>query len=128
MPTQQFRVDFTPPQGSVPSAISVLVGYRSDHVSLPGSGGAATGRVKNRPDMTSQLVNDLNYAVRVLIQAQSGAVIPSGQVFTVDFDSCDGAPLVGPSDFGCTIESCGSSFGPIDGCSCIVRAAAAAGQ
>ena len=98
----------------------MLVGYRSDRVSLPGSGGAAAARIKNRADMTSQLVNDLNYAVRVLIQAQSGAVIPGGQIFTVDFDSCDGAAPVSPSDFECIVESCGSSFGPIDGCTCVV--------
>jgi len=119
-PIQTFRVDFAAPQGSTASAVSALVGYRSDRVSLPGSGSGAASRVKMRPSGTSQLVNDLNYAVRVLIQAQAGGSIPNGKLFTIDFDSCQGAAPVTPADFACTIESCGSSFGPIDGCSCTV--------
>ncbi len=116
-PIQTFRVNFSAPAGSAPSNVSALVGYRSDRVSLPSS---ASSRVKNRPAGTSQLVTDLNYAVRVLISASSGNVIPSGRLFTVDFDSCHGAMSVTPADFACQIESCGSSFGPIDGCACTV--------
>lgn len=119
-PIQTFRVNFQAPLGSAPSAVSALVAYRSNRVSLPGTGGAATSRVKNRPSQTSQLVNDLNYAVRVLIQGQAGVTIPSGRLFTVDFDSCQGAASVSASDFACTLESCGSSSGPIDGCTCTV--------
>ena len=120
-PIQTFRIDFQAPAGSAPSALAALVGYRSNRVSLPGSGSGAASRVKGRPSGTSQLVNDLNYAVRVLIQAQAGATIPNGKLFTVDFDSCQGAMPVTPADFGCQIESCGNSFGPIDGCTCTVR-------
>jgi hypothetical protein len=116
-PIQTFRVNFSAPAGSAPSNISALVGYRSDRVSLPASAGP---RIKNRPTGTSQLVSDLNYAVRVLISAQSGGVIPNGRLFTVDFDSCHGAMSVTPADFGCQIESCGSSFGPIEDCACTV--------
>ena len=119
-PIQTFRINFQAPEGSAPSAVSALVGYRSDRVSLPGSGGSPSSRVKNRPTGTSQLVNDLNYAVRVLIQGQSGVTIPDGRLFTIDFDSCQGAMSVTPADFGCQVESCGSSFGPIAGCSCVV--------
>jgi hypothetical protein len=46
--------------------------------------------------------------------------IPSGQLFTIDFDSCDGAAPVNPSDFGCIVESCGSSFRPVDECTGVV--------
>jgi hypothetical protein len=67
------------------------------------------------------LVNDLNYAVRVVVNAQAGITIPNGRLFTVDFDTCQGTAAVAPADFACTIESCGSSFGPIEGCSCTVR-------
>jgi hypothetical protein len=116
---QQFRIDFTTPPGTAPENVSTLVGYLSDRVSLPATG--ATSRVKNRPPNTSQLVNNLGYAVRVLISAQAGASISDGQLYTVNFDSCAGAQPVTPADFGCTVESCGSSFGPIDGCTCVVR-------
>jgi len=109
--------------GSVVTATSALVGYRSNRVSLPGSGASPGSRVKNRPTGTSQLVNDLNYAVRVVIQASSGNSIPDGRLFTVDFDSCQGQAAVTPADFGCQIETCGSSFGSISGCTCTVTTA-----
>jgi hypothetical protein len=118
-PIQTLRIDFQAPSGSSASATAVLVGYRSDRVSLPGSGSMAGSRVKMRPAGTSQLVNDLNYAVRVVVQANSGT-IPDGKLFTIDFDTCQGASPVTPADFGCSVESCGSSFGPIDGCTCAV--------
>jgi cysteine-rich repeat protein len=119
MPTQQFRVDFSAPAGAVPANISVLIGYRSDHVSLPAVG--LGPRFKNRAANTSDLFNNLSYAVRAVVSEAAGGVLPDGQLFTVDFDTCAGGALVGPSDFGCTVESCGSSFGPIDGCTCVVR-------
>jgi cysteine-rich repeat protein len=120
MPMQQFGVDFTAPAGSSPSAVAVLIGYQSDRVSLPGTGSAAGSRITGRPSGTSQLVNDLDYAVRVTIVGSPGESIPTGQLIVVDFDSCTGAPAVSPADFGCIIQSCGSSFGPIDGCMCTV--------
>jgi len=123
VPLQTFRINFTAPSGSLPTVVSSLVGYRSNRVSLPGSGSAPNARVKNRPPSTSQLTNDLNYAVRVLIQATAGASIPTGRLYTVDFDTCSGANPVTPADFGCQIESCGSTGGPIDGCSCVVTTA-----
>jgi hypothetical protein len=117
-PLQTFKIDFQAPIGSLPSVVSALVGYRSDHVSLPNTGTGS--RVKMRPTGTSQLVNDLNYALRVLINAQAGGSVPSGKLFTVDFDYCQGQPAVTPADFGCQVESCGSSAGPIEGCRVVV--------
>ena len=123
MPIQTFRINFTAPLGSTATAVSSLVGYRSNRVSLPGSGSGPGTRVKNRPPGTAQLVNDLNYAVRVVIQANVGATVPNGRLYTIDFDTCSGTMPVTPADFGCQIESCGSSNGPIDGCTCVVTTA-----
>jgi hypothetical protein len=123
MPIQTFRINFNAPPGSIATAVSSLVGYRSNRVSLPGSGSAPGSRVKNRPTGTSQLVNDLNYAVRVVLQAQTGFTIPSGRLYTIDFDTCSGAMPVTPADFGCQVESCGSSNGPIADCTCVVTTA-----
>ena len=117
-PIQTFKVVFEAPVGTLPSVSSVLVGYRSNRVSLPNTGTGA--RVKLRPMSTSQLVNDLNYALRVVINASAGSSIPSGRLFTIDFDSCSGQAAVTPADFGCQVESCGSSAGPIVGCTCSV--------
>jgi hypothetical protein len=123
VPLQTFRINFTAPLGTLPTVASSLVGYRSNRVSLPGSGSTPAARVKNRPTGTSQLVNDLNYAVRVLIQANAGATIPNGRLYTIDFDTCMGASPVTPADFACQIESCAGAGGPIDGCSCVVTTA-----
>jgi hypothetical protein len=117
-PIQTFRVNFIAPLGTSPSVAGVLVGYRSNRVSLPNTGTSA--RVKLRPTGTSQLVKDLDYAVRVVLNASAGSSIATGRIFTVDFDSCQGQAAVTPADFGCQIESCGSSTGPIDGCTCTV--------
>ena len=122
VPLQEFAVQLQVPAGSNASAVSVLIGYRSNLVGLPSPAGP---RVKNRPSGTSQLVNNLGYALRVLINAQAGSTIPDGPLFTVDFDSCQGSEPATPADFGCTVESCGSSFGPIDGCTCSVGPGAA---
>jgi len=128
-PMQQFRVDFQAPLGTSPSAVSTLVGFRSNRVSLPASAGS---RVTNRPSGTSQLVNNLESptppatpipALRVLIQGNSGTLIQNGRLFLVNFDTCSGAMAVTPADFGCQVESCGSSFGPIAGCTCVVTMA-----
>ena len=122
-PIQTFKVNFSAPVGSAPSAVSALVGYRSNRVSLPGSGSGPSARIKLRPSGTSQLVNDLNYAVRVLIQGNGGVTIADGRLFTIDFDSCQGTMPVTPADFGCQIESCGNSFGTIADCTCTVTTA-----
>jgi len=117
---QQFKVNFQVPAGALPANVTAKVGYRSNRVSLPGTAGSPSSRIKNRPPRTSQLVNDMDYAVTVLISGQSGTVVPSGRLFTIDFDSCKGAPLVTPADFGCTIVGCGNSSGLIDDCTCNV--------
>jgi cysteine-rich repeat protein len=117
MPTQEFGVDLNAPLGSNPSTVLIVIGYKSDRVSLPS---AATSRVKNRPPGTSQLVNNLGYGVKVLLSAQAGNTVPNGQVFTIDFDSCAGTDPVTPAYFGCTVASCASSSGPIDGCVCSI--------
>ena len=121
-PTQTFSVELQEPLGSYPTSVLVVVGYRSDRVALPASGAAT--RIKNRPPGSSVLVNVVGYGVDVVLLDNP---LPSGQLFTIDFDSCDGAPLVSSADFGCQVASCGSSEGPIEGCTCVVRAFATAG-
>ena len=138
-----FFVTFTPPLGENASSVTALVGYRSSVVSIPGkgtgsckggsndgkarSGGAdCTGgqclqpksRVKNTPPASFIGANDLDYALRVVVTRSSQ--IAAGRLFSVDFDTCQGGPAATLADFGCTVEGCASSFGPIDGCTCTV--------
>jgi hypothetical protein len=120
MPIQTFRIDLAVDSERTPSAVTILLGYRSSLVSLPGSGNATTvrQRVKNTPSNAIVQVNDLDYALRVVLSRGSGIAV--GRLFTVDFDSCTSAAAARIGDFGCTIEGCGGGSGPIEGCSCAV--------
>ena len=44
----------------------------------------------------------------------------AGRLFTVDFDGCTGAATPVVSDLFCTVLDCGSSFGSVNGCTCVV--------
>ena len=113
-PTRTFQVNFTPPAGQDVSAVTVLVGYRSDLVSLPGSGASSnlTARFQNKPSGSVLAPFDLDYAVRVVMQRT--ALFSAGRLFTVDFDSCQGAAAPTASDFGCA-----NTFGSVEGCTAL---------
>lgn len=138
-----FNVLFAPPLGENASSVTALVGYRSNVVSLPGKGtGSCVGgsndgkactsgvdcpnglcqqpraRIKNTQSGSIVGVNDLDYAVRV-VATRSSPIAP-GRIFSVDFDTCQGAAAPTAADFGCAVSGCASSFGPIDGCTCTV--------
>jgi hypothetical protein len=119
-PLQQLRVDLGAPAGRTVTAATVLVGYKSNIVSLPGTGSASTvrQRVKNTPSNSIVQVNDLDYALRIVVGRGIG--IPAGRLATIDFDSCQGAAAATPADFGCTVEGCGDGSGPIPGCTCTI--------
>jgi len=116
-----FAVQFDGPAGTTPLTSTVLLGYRSNRVSIPGTGGATT--VRQRVTFPSPLpntigVNDLDYALRVVVGRTAG--IADGLLFTVKFDRCTGAPAVTVADFGCNVEACAGGGGPIVGCTCHV--------
>ena len=115
-------MNFTPPLGQDVSAATVLVGYRSDLVSLPGSGASTdlTARFKNKPSGAILAPFDLDYAVRVVMQRT--ALFSAGRLFTVDFDSCQGASTPAAADFGCAVTGCANTFGKVEGCTCTVGA------
>ncbi|HVM96125.1 MAG TPA: hypothetical protein VMT89_07035, partial [Candidatus Acidoferrales bacterium] len=84
------------------SGVTVQVGYRSDLVSLPGTGAASSvsSRVKNRPQNSIFAVNDLDYALRVV--ASRAGSFADGRLFTVAFDDCFGGAAPQLDDFSCT--------------------------
>lgn len=118
-PPRTFRVDYAPPPGQPVTAIKVRVAYRSNLMSLPGVGPTPATRVKNRPSNTTTIVNDLNYAVEVTMSRSAG--LAEGRLFTVDFDGCSGAATPAVTDLFCSVLDCGSSFGSVEGCTCLVR-------
>jgi len=117
-PVRTFAVNYAVPSGPMVTGVTVLMGYRSDRVSLPGSGTGPAARVKNKPANAIAAINDLNYAIRVVLSRS--VAFPPGRLFTVDFDSCQGATAPTAADFGCTVEGCSNSNGNIQGCTCTV--------
>jgi hypothetical protein len=119
--TLTFQITFQGPVGTSPITATTLLGYRSNRVSLPGTAQATT--VRQRVTFPSPLpnsigINDLDYAVRVVVGRTSG--IGNGLLYSVKFDTCQGAAAVSAADFGCTVEGCAGGGGPITGCTCAV--------
>lgn len=119
--TARFNINFNPPQGRTVSAVTVLLAYRSDRLSLPGSGSEVSvrRRVLVPPPLPQTLaVNDLDYAVRIVMTRTEPL---RGVIFTVEFDQCSGAPAPEFADLACIIEGCAESSGPLRGCSCAIE-------
>jgi cysteine-rich repeat protein len=108
-------VNFAAPAGVDLTAIQVLVGYPEDKIRIPGSANQA--QVLNRIFVTDPVAalsaNDLNYAVRLLVNTDGSTAITGGpSLLTVDFDTCIGAPAVTDGDFACVVQAT-SAFGPV---------------
>jgi hypothetical protein len=119
-PVRTVKVNLTIPPDETVSGLTLLVGYKSGTVSLPGTGAASTvgSRIKNKPSNIIFAFNDLDYALRTVLSRSAG--FSSGQLYTIDFDSCQGAAAVTIENFGCTVEGCSNTFGTVTGCSCSV--------
>jgi hypothetical protein len=113
-------VNFSLPADQTATATTVLIGYRTTLVSLPGSGAAGSvgTRIKNKPANTSLSYNDLDYALRVQMTRASG--FTPGKLFTISFDAIEGTSNPAPTDFSCTVEVCENGTEDIAGCACAV--------
>ena len=92
-------------------AVTVLLAYRRGVLSLPGekSAPAVKARVKARPAGAQVFVNDLGYALRVVVSSNEG--LPAGPLLDVDLDTCAGAPAAQVADLSCRVESCAQGGG-----------------
>lgn len=111
-----FQVNLDAPE--TVTSVTTLVGYKSNVVMIPGSGIVASvqGRIQMRQSGATYIGNDLDYALRTVVNKSSGLAL--GKLNTILFDRCTGAPVPTAADFGCTIEGCSGEFGLIDGCTC----------
>jgi hypothetical protein len=119
-PTQAYIVDLVQPTGFQPTTATVLVGYDSTKLSLPGTGTATTVRqrvVAGPPVPQAFTPNDKDYAVQVLISRNT----PLAQLFTATFDRCGSAAAPTLADVSCTVLSCAQGGGGVTGCTCTVR-------
>ncbi len=116
------QVNFANPPGDSATSVTVLIGYQSDLVSIPGTGLAGTvgARVIMRQSGSTVVANDLNYALRTIVNRNAGLL--NGKLYQILFDRCTSAPVPVPADFACTVEGCAGQFGTIEGCTCSVVA------
>lgn len=108
-------VNFTPPAGVDLAGIQVLVGYPDDLVKIPGSGNSiqVLNRVTATDGSAALAVNDLNYAIRLLVNTDgSVAIAGAPSLATIDFDTGTGAAAVADGDFACIVQDT-SAFGPV---------------
>jgi len=120
VPNGTFRtvqVAYSAPAGSAVSVIKVLVAYPNGAVSLP-TPPALRARIKDTPSATG-VVAALP-ATGLTVQLNRPGTLPEGDLFTVAFDECTGAPPPPIDQFMCSVLDCASSFGPVDGCECTV--------
>jgi hypothetical protein len=118
-PTVAYRFTLVPPLGQSPTSATLLVGYDSGVLSIPGTGSSAqvNARIVAPAPLPNPFIrNDANYAVSVVI----GRPTPLSELFTITFDRCQGAPAPVPGDVACSVLGCSAGGGPIEGCECEV--------
>lgn len=100
-------------------ALSVFVEYPDGVVSISGQG-TSTDKTRFTADPSLFFTpNDLDYAVRVALLSTGGAI--SSPAFTVQMDSCDGAPGATSDQFHCHVESASdTSQNVVSGVQCTV--------
>jgi len=98
---QGVTVNFTSPADL--TGLTVVLYYDESKVSIPGQNSdppvvAAIGGVNFAPTPF-----DTNYALRNVLTDPSLIGVPSGEAFTVTFDTCMGAPAPVAGDFSCFV-------------------------
>jgi cysteine-rich repeat protein len=100
------------------AGITIFIDYPEGSVILPGSGSDATALVTNLPGSAGASANDYDHAVQVAVA--DFAAFPSGLLFNLGFQSCNGASPAA-SEFTCTVLSAGdAALAPISGVTCSV--------
>ena len=118
-------VNLIPPQATNATSATILIGYRSERVSLPATGGSSANAniVWTAPLPFIRTSTDFDYALRVITVRTDGPIDPVLPVFGVTFDTCSGQPAPDPmTEFGCYVEGCSGLGGPIEDCACEIIA------
>jgi len=116
-------VQFSPPAGVDLAGITVFVRYPDGVVRIPGMANDASvqGSIMNLPDNGFPTLNDLDYALRVVLFTPDSSPIAPARLFTIQFDTCTGAALPQASDFLCSVESAADTNNdPVAGAACSV--------
>ncbi len=116
--TATVRMTLPPGVGSV-SGVTLFLDYPDTKVAVAGTGAAVAGSITNLPTGALNVPNDLEYGLLDVIATTQ--TIPAGRLFTLAFQSCQGAPAIQASDFTCLVKDVTDSLGlPVDGVACTV--------
>ena len=111
------QVSFTAPEGQVVSGIKMLDVYPQNAVSLPAPPNL-NARIGGRQNNSIYIPNLGDDGLTMTVSRPAN--LTQGNLYTISFDECVGAPRPPISEFSCTVEECGSSFGPVEGCECAI--------
>jgi len=100
------------PGATLPRSLTVLLSYPDGTVDLPDGGERA--RITARGGAALTLEADFQHALRVRLNRIQG--LQAGDIFSVSFDACEGAPPPAASAFQCTVLGCDN----VAECSCSV--------
>lgn len=121
--TVDVRVVFTVPVGKDITSATVYLRYPDGVVRIPGSGSGQT--VQDRisvPSFANFTPNDLDYALQILLFQFDGSAIPPPELFTVQFDTCQGASPPSGVQFRCVIlDATATDLSPVVGATCGVE-------
>src|ERR1700687_2132658 len=103
-PARRISIQFTAPADKEISGMTILLGYNSALVSLPGKGGdgSVSARIADQPEQAIVAAKDLDSAPRLRVGRTRP--ISAGALATIQFDSCAGAAAPTAADFACTVE------------------------
>jgi hypothetical protein len=120
---RSYLVDLSVPPARFPNAVILRIGYRTSVLSLPGRGKGESIRARVHPEVQAMVFSaeDLDHAVRVVLA--KGGELEGRTLVRVEFDRCKSTPDPTPRDLSCLVEGCAGGAGPIDGCTCALRAA-----
>lgn len=104
------------------TGLTVVVRYNDTKVAIPGSGGDANvSAAVSAAGSFAITPGDTNYALRGVLLDTFFAGVPSGTAFTIDFDTCNGAPAPTAGDFTCVVaDAADETFAPVTDATCSV--------
>jgi len=111
-----FTLELILPPAASANSTTLFLAYRSNVLSIPGSGLTVRPRVQSLVSGATFFPNDRDYAMRLVFS--SSAVFPSSSLARVTFDVCNGAGAIGEEDLTCFVEGCAGPGAAISGCTC----------
>lgn len=105
--------------------MTVFLRYPDGKVRIPGSGNSAQvqNRILNLPENGFSTPNDQDYGLTMVIFSPDSSPLAQGRLFTVQFDRCEGAGAVAPSDFTCLVPNAADTEArPVSGVTCAAGA------